>query len=321
MVKPRIFVSSTYYDLKHIRTNLRSFIDSFGYEAVLFEDGNIPYNHHFPLDDSCYSEIMGCHMLVLIIGGRYGSPSSKVENTGSTENVNECQSVTVKEYQTARDKDIPIFIFIERNVDSEYRTYKVNEGNPDINYAHVNNVKVFEFIDQILSQQRNNPVCTFDKFDDIANWLKDQWAGLFAEYLRQRQDKRDLVNISSKIDELSQVSEALKTYTESIMKKVIPDSFEEIIKIEENKYDVFRKNLFFDSKFIESVRGNIRAHGINPDDENIYSTFLKTTSLQEFLANLKLPDAVVNIFMNAAGPINDYAELAYKLKVMNKRIE
>ncbi len=41
MVKPRVFVSSTYYDLKYIRNSLKSFIGSFGYEAVLFEDGDI----------------------------------------------------------------------------------------------------------------------------------------------------------------------------------------------------------------------------------------------------------------------------------------
>ncbi|HAV1364053.1 DUF4062 domain-containing protein [Vibrio parahaemolyticus] len=36
MAKPRIFVSSTYYDLKHIRNSLEAFIDSFGYESVLY---------------------------------------------------------------------------------------------------------------------------------------------------------------------------------------------------------------------------------------------------------------------------------------------
>ena len=76
MAKPRIFVSSTYYDLKHIRNSLEAFIDNLGYEAVLFESGDIPFHHDVPIDESCYVEIQTCHMLVLIIGGRYGSPSS-----------------------------------------------------------------------------------------------------------------------------------------------------------------------------------------------------------------------------------------------------
>ena len=42
MAKPRIFVSSTYYDLKHIRASLSLFIDSLGYESILFEKGQLP---------------------------------------------------------------------------------------------------------------------------------------------------------------------------------------------------------------------------------------------------------------------------------------
>jgi len=98
MVKPRVFVSSTYYDLKHIRNSLKSFIESFGYEAVLFEDGNIPYDNLLPLDQSCYSEVTRCHMFVLIIGGRYGSPSSTGDNKGSENNNNSCNSITLQEY-------------------------------------------------------------------------------------------------------------------------------------------------------------------------------------------------------------------------------
>lgn len=73
MAKPRIFVSSTYYDLKHIRNYLENFIESLGYEAVLFESGDITFHHDSPIVDSCYEEVDKCHMLVLIIGGRYGS--------------------------------------------------------------------------------------------------------------------------------------------------------------------------------------------------------------------------------------------------------
>ncbi len=77
MAKPRIFVSSTYYDLKHIRNSLEAFIEGFGYEPVLFESGDIPFRHNAPMDESCYSEISNCNMLVLIIGGRVGSPASE----------------------------------------------------------------------------------------------------------------------------------------------------------------------------------------------------------------------------------------------------
>ena len=65
--------------MKHIENFLEAFIYSLGYEAVFFESGDIPFHHDVPLDESCYVEIQSCHMLVLIIGGRYGSPSSDIK--------------------------------------------------------------------------------------------------------------------------------------------------------------------------------------------------------------------------------------------------
>jgi hypothetical protein len=62
MAKPRIFVSSTYYDLRHIRDRLEVFIDTFGYDPVLFESGDIPFRHDVPLDESCYAEIQTYHI-------------------------------------------------------------------------------------------------------------------------------------------------------------------------------------------------------------------------------------------------------------------
>jgi hypothetical protein len=34
---PRVFVSSTYYDLKHVRERIEKFIDNYGFEPVLFD--------------------------------------------------------------------------------------------------------------------------------------------------------------------------------------------------------------------------------------------------------------------------------------------
>jgi hypothetical protein len=80
MARPRIFVSSTYYDLRHIRSSLELFIESLGYDSILSEKGDIAYLHDTPLDESCYREAASSDMLILIIGGRYGSEKSGGEN-------------------------------------------------------------------------------------------------------------------------------------------------------------------------------------------------------------------------------------------------
>lgn len=56
-MKPRIFISSTFYDLKYIREDLANFVRSYGYEPILFEDGDIGYTPGKTLDSSCYNSM------------------------------------------------------------------------------------------------------------------------------------------------------------------------------------------------------------------------------------------------------------------------
>lgn len=79
MAKPRVFISSTYFDLKNIRADLERFIKSQGYEPVLNERGHIAYGTKEKLEEYCYKEIQISDILISIVGGRYGS-QSKIEN-------------------------------------------------------------------------------------------------------------------------------------------------------------------------------------------------------------------------------------------------
>ena len=75
MAKPKVFLSSTYYDLKHVRADLERFIKELGYESILNEQGDIPYGKENKLEDYCYKEINNVDILVSIVGGRFGSES------------------------------------------------------------------------------------------------------------------------------------------------------------------------------------------------------------------------------------------------------
>jgi hypothetical protein len=179
MARPRVFVSSTYYDLKHIRSSLDLFIETFGYESVLSEKGNIAFTHDRPLDDSCYREAASADIFVLIVGGRYGSEATSVEKKPPRSFFDQYDSITRNEYETAVGRDIPIYILIEAGVYSEYQTFLRNKDNSSITYAHVDSVNVFHLIEDILARPRNNPIHTFERFADIESWLREQWAGMF----------------------------------------------------------------------------------------------------------------------------------------------
>jgi hypothetical protein len=81
MAKTRVFISSTYYDMRNIRNELERFIRAQGYEPVLFERGHVPYGTKEKLEDDCYREISTCDILINIVGGRFGTESKDLKHS------------------------------------------------------------------------------------------------------------------------------------------------------------------------------------------------------------------------------------------------
>ena len=122
-MKPRIFVSSTFYDLKYVREELANFIRLHDFEPIMFEDGDIGYDVGRELDKSCYEAIKTADMDILIIGGQYGTNASKQDTT----KVEEFISITQTEFTSAVNNGIPVFAFVDSKVSAEYDIYKINK--------------------------------------------------------------------------------------------------------------------------------------------------------------------------------------------------
>lgn len=315
MAKPRIFVSSTYYDLRHIRDRLEAFIETFGYDPVLFESGDIPFRHDAPLDESCYAEIQLCHILILIVGGRYGNPTSRDKAQASElldKKFEFYNSITRKEYITARDRDIPIFIFVEKNVLAEYDTYKQNKDRT-VAYAHVESVNVFRLLDEIVSRERNNFIRGFERFDDIAHWLREQWAGLFADFLSKRSGDTTLRDLAAKVSEMGQITSALKEYSELLLRKLQPDQSEGIIGEQEGKIEANRIRAFAR----ESMIAYLLSRSVEIDNmkeissKQMYRAFNGSQTVEQFLTKAGFPSGFVDDFLKKSGSManRDYKSI------------
>ncbi len=237
MARPRVFVSSTYYDLKHLRSSLENFIQSLGFDAILSEKGKIAYMPDLPLDESCYKEVGTADIFVLIIGGRYGSEVSATKTGVPKTFSDRYNSITRGEYRSAVERDVPTYVLVERSVYAEYETYLQNKHNKRISYAHVDSVNIFELIEDILSQPRNNPIQQFDRYSEVEAWLREQWAGLFRELLQRVQSQTQIASLQAQVAQLAELNTTLKRYLEEIVSKIAPRESQRLIKTETKRLE------------------------------------------------------------------------------------
>ncbi|MFQ1840348.1 DUF4062 domain-containing protein [Aeromonas veronii] len=177
MAAPKVFVSSTCFDLGEVREQLRRFIQSFGFEAVLSENGDVFYHPDLHTHESCIHEVSNCKLFILIIGGRFGG-----------ENVTDkSKSITNAEYMAARESQIPIFTYIRRSVLSNHHIFQQNKKKDfasEIEYPAIEKqehaLNIFSFIDDVRKAPTNNAFEGFDGFPEIESHLRKQWAGIRA---------------------------------------------------------------------------------------------------------------------------------------------
>ncbi len=200
MAKPKVFISSTFFDLRQVRADLDRFIKELGYDSVLNEMGNIPYGKEEKLEEYCYKEIGGIDILVAIIGGRFGSESHQ-----------EGYSISQIEIKTALEQNKQVYLFIDKNVLAEYQTYLFNKGNATIKYRFVDNIRIYDFIEFVEALPNNNTIQPFETSNDIIIYLKEQWAGLFQRFL-QEQVRIKEINLIKGIENTSRTLNQLVNY-------------------------------------------------------------------------------------------------------------
>lgn len=173
MAKPRVFISSTFFDLKTVRDDLDRFVRSHGFEPVRHEQGHVSYGSEDPPEVYAYSEIDSCDIVVCVIGGRYGSSASS-----------DSGSITQNELRTAMQQGKQVYIFIDANVLNEFRFYRTNRDVQGNKFDAVDDVKVYDFIEEVHALKKGNPIFSFNVASDIARILEEQWAGLFQRLLQ-----------------------------------------------------------------------------------------------------------------------------------------
>lgn len=170
--KTSIFVSSTCYDLKHVRVELSGSIESLGHAAILSESGSFPIDPNRTTIENCIDVVNSmADVLVLIVGKRYGStlPGGK--------------SITNLEYESARIKGIPIYVFVDSEI---LKLIPIYHDNPKVKLKEIDNPKrLFDFVNTL--RERHEVWCfPFNHINDICDVLRSQLSGLLASSLATR---------------------------------------------------------------------------------------------------------------------------------------
>lgn len=178
-------MSSTYLDHKDVRDAVRQHLEDRKFDPRLFERGGVFFDDKKPLDESCYQEVKDCHLLVMLIGGRYGSPTSDSSLGRSY------KSVTQKELETALEAGIPVLIFVRKEVQIEYRTWSANdrEQRKTMRFTSVDSAAVFELLSSIYKLPRTPYVHGFERPSEIIEVLDQHLGGLISQALGEHRAK------------------------------------------------------------------------------------------------------------------------------------
>lgn len=171
---PTLMVSSTFFDLRQVRADLGEFLtEQLGYRVLMSEYPSFPVDPDMDTVENCRRRVEhDADILVLIVGGRYGSIDFKSS-----------KSVTNIEYLAARKKGVPVYAFVERKI---LDLLPVWHDNPDGDFSRtVDTPQLFEFVEGIRSQER---VWTFpfERAQDIVQTLRHQLASLMSNLLELR---------------------------------------------------------------------------------------------------------------------------------------
>jgi hypothetical protein len=221
MATPRVFISSTFYDLNEIRETIENYLNDLGFETVLSDKGHIYYQPGLHTHESCLKEVGNCNLFILIIGGRYGGAYVGDEN----------RSIVNAEYDVAKSERIPIVTFIKKTVWDNHLFYLKNKGNDKdgiIEYPAIENqktaIKIFEFIDRVRLAEKNNGVFPFGSSNELIDILKKQFAGMIFNHLYEERIENTENVISDQLNDLKNQTLKSNEMLEKLFVQLFTDS-------------------------------------------------------------------------------------------------
>ncbi|PTX96180.1 hypothetical protein DB345_10300 [Spartobacteria bacterium LR76] len=188
----KIFLCSTSFDLEDLRALA---VNRFGdrHEFIHFEDAAFPSRRGLHSHDQCIEAVKQADVVVCIIDRRYGGhyrgknsaafpeQSLKFKVTVGTEKKTVETKIATKdlsiswcELLTAFEAEKYVITFARRRTLDEKATRRANQGVESFTPAHVDDIRVFDLLDWITKQPKDNWIIPFDTAVDFLEKL-EKW--------------------------------------------------------------------------------------------------------------------------------------------------
>lgn len=189
----KIFLCSTSFDLEDLRALA---VDRFGkkHEFIHFEDAAFPSRRGLHSHDQCIEAVKLADVIVCIIDKRYGghyrgtndanfpeqlvkfkATVGKKEKTVEVKIATKDLSISWCELLTAFQDEKYVITFARKRTLDEKETRRKNQGIAKFRAAHVDDIRVFDLLDWITKQRKDNWIIPFhnavDFLKKMEKWL------------------------------------------------------------------------------------------------------------------------------------------------------
>lgn len=271
--QPVIFISSTCYDLKQVREDLKEFFENnYGFDAMLSEFDSFPIDPCIGTFENCLNNVDNCaDIFVLIVGTRYGFITDKGK------------SITNLEYLHAKAKGIPLFVFISKQL---YNTLPLWRENKNGDFSSItDNTKIFEFISEIYDESQQW-IYTYETVRDITTTMKNQLRLIFTDGLNYKKSITDpqypVLNSDIPAGAVRALIEQPYAWEYKFLAHVLKNEFD---KLQKRKWD-FKYGIFEGHTF------TLEAKELLIDITEKINEMLKLTNVLEVLMNTTIQDAI-----------------------------
>jgi hypothetical protein len=158
MQRLTVFVSSTVKDFAAMRADLRTWLRHTQADVRMSEAADFPVDDAVASHDACLRAVEGCHLVVVLIGRRYGGSYAGTP-----------KSITQREGEEAQRLGIPTVVLVPREVTANAEDWAKDKlKDPPFGPQ---TERIVGFLDQVRKGHANN-------------WFHPDWDGTFHEASR-----------------------------------------------------------------------------------------------------------------------------------------